>query len=321
MNTPSFYDRRGNAAVIIIGVVAVAAIAFAVYWFALRGGGGEASKLVSGFVPVEADFVGGVDVDGVVKSELIKGIAASQGVKLDAVKAKLAERGLDLDTLKTLAFGADAPEGGQMPTDFVAVATGTFDATALKGAMATAKVAAAAKGVKGLDLSNLEVLDSGLVIGGSGSLLDKSKALAGGSGRSADDNADLKAVRGAINEGATFWIAGPIPADVPLDGLDMMGSLGTKVGKPTHFAISADASNKLELEVAVRFDGEVSDMVNQLEGMLSMAKAFASGPQGEVLDSLDLGGSGQILRASLRLSQAAIETLAKQDGEGGLMPF
>lgn len=318
---PTVRDERGKAAVIILALVAVAAIGFAVYWFVLRGGGGEASKLVTAHIPAEAEMVGGLDVPSVVNSSFAKELIGASGVSMDEVTAQLAKAGVKLDDLKTIAFGMTGVGSGN--PEVVTVAKGTFDANAIKGAVETlsnvAKARAEAEGmhVPGFDPSTLQVLDSGVVVGGSGELFQKSLALAKGGGKSADDNAALRSLRKHIDEGASFWVTGPIPDNLPMGGMGGMGMLGGDMGKPTHFGVSADVGSKVDVSIAVHFDsGDAGKMASSIDGMLGFAKMAASGPEAELLDSLSVSGSGQVLSASFSLDAAMVKKMAEQRGGG-----
>jgi len=312
---------RGGAAVAIIAVLVVAAVAFAIYWFVLRGGGGgAASALASASIPAEAEYVGGIDVPTILKSDLLKSLAESQGMKIDDLKAQLAAKGLKLEDVQTVAFGALRDAEG-LPSQLVAVGKGTFDANALKVAMNAARGAeAAALGGLPVPIDQVEVVDPQTVVVGTADFVAKSVAVNKGTGKSIDDRAELKEVRGAIDQGAAFWAAGPVPPSAGR-GFKGLSRMGVDLGAPTHFAVSADIDSQMKIRFAIRFDsGDAGAAASTLGGMLSMVRGMAQGPEAEVLKSLEVSGSGQVLTASITVDKAFLEQAASKKGGFGL-PF
>lgn len=310
---------RGGAAVIIIVLLVVAAAAFAVYWFGFRSSAPTA-KLAATHIPAEVDWVGGVDVKSLLASELLTSMMADQGVSLEQVKGALAGSGVALDDVANITAGGKMGPGG--PTSVLAIGQGTFDAAAVKSAVEAARGAEAVGAAElPFDLSAVEVVDPSTVAIGTPELMALSAAVRAGTGKSVDDNAALKELRGAVDQGATVWMAGPVPAG-GLGGLGGLGMLGgSGMGDPTHFAFSAAATDRLQVRVAVRFaSGDAGAMASQIDGFLSIGKAMASGPEAEVLKSLSVSGSGQVLSASMTVPRALIEQAAS--GRGGFsLPF
>jgi len=317
---------RGKAPVALIAIIAVVAIAVVLFFLLRGGGGGAAADLASAHIPAEADYVGGVDVQGMLKSDLVKGLLTENGMSIDAVSAKLAEQGIKLEDLKTLAFGAVLGEGG-VPSGIIAVGKGTFDATKVKGAIDGAKMAElAAMGDMPVKFEQIEVADPQTVVLGSGDLVAKSMGIAGGSSKSVDSREELKALRAAIDQGATFWFAGPVPAGMGgmggLSGLGMLAGPGNDLGDPTHIAVSANIGSTLDVRLAVRFSsGDVGAVASQMDSALGMMSGLMSGPEAELLDSLDISGSGQVLTISASLSKDLIEKAAKGELGGMGLPF
>ncbi|PKN58666.1 MAG: hypothetical protein CVU56_04310 [Deltaproteobacteria bacterium HGW-Deltaproteobacteria-14] len=308
---------RGNGPFALLAVAAVAAAPL----FALGGcgGGGAAAKLASAHVPAEADYVGGVDVQGALKSDMLKGLLSDQGMSIDVLTKGLSEKGIKLDELKTIAFGAVKGEGG-VPKDLLLIGSGSFDATALKSAIDGAKMAElAATGDIPVKFQQIEIVNPTTVVMGSGDLVKRSMGVASGANKSIDTRTELKELRGAVDEGATVWFAGPVP-----DGMDRMGGLGmmggADLGKPTHFAVSADIGSSVKIKLAIRFaSGDAGAVASQMDAALGMASGLMSGPEADVLSSLDISGSGQVLKASVTLSKDFLEKAAKGGGLG--LPF
>lgn len=310
---------RGGAAVIIIVLLVVAAAAFAVYWFAFRTSAPTA-KLAATHIPAEVDWVGGVDVKSLAASELLTSMMASQGASLADVEAAFKNAGVALDDISSLTAGGGMGPAG--PTSVLAIGQGTFDATAVKSAIDAAR-GAEALGTAQLpfDLSAVEVVDPNTLVVGSPDLMALSAAVRAGTGKSVDDNAALTELRGAVDQGATVWMAGPIPAG----GLGQLGGglgmLGGGMGDPTHFAFSAAATSELRVRVAVRFaSGDAGAMATKIDGFLAIGKAMVSGPEAEVLKTLSVSGSGQVLSASFTIPKELVEQAAQ--GRGGFkLPF
>lgn len=304
--------RRGGAAIAVVVILALAAIAFAVYWFALRGGGGgAAAKLALKRIPASAQVVGGLDVQALLKSDFLKQAAAQGGVPIDELTAKLRDKGVDVSKIASIAFGAVLGEDG--PTSVVALGTGTFDASQLKGALGAAEGALTAGG--GAEVAQafqkIEIIDGNVVVAGGGPLFDETIALAGGKGASAADDPAVAELRAKIDTGATFWVSGVVP-EAAQGQFKAVASMAAGLGVPTHFALSGEVGSGLALTVALRFDGDVEKAVSGLDGMLSAASAFASGPEGEMLKSLKLSASGPILVASVTVPEAFIKQAAAE---------
>ncbi|TNF25303.1 MAG: hypothetical protein EP329_23375 [Deltaproteobacteria bacterium] len=311
---------RGKAPIALIAILAVVVIAV-VLFLVLRGGGGggAAAQLASAHIPAEADYVGGVDVQGVLKSDLFKSALADAGLSLDAVDKQLAEQGIKLTDLKTLAFGAIQGEGG-VPSGVIAIGNGAFDATKVKGAITSAKMAElAAMGEMPVRFEEIEVIDPQTVVLGSGDLVKKSMGIASGASKSVDSREELKALRASVDQGATFWFAGPVPKGMErMGGLGMLG--GGDLGEPTHIAVSANIGSKIDVRLAIRFaSGDAGAAASQLDSMLGLAAGMAEGPEADLLSSLDISGSGQVMTVSVTLTKDFIEKAAK--GGGGMLPF
>ncbi|MCA9515090.1 MAG: hypothetical protein KC635_09130 [Myxococcales bacterium] len=306
-------DRRGGAAVIIVAVLAIAAIAFAIYWFAIRGGGGGGAteKLALQRIPASAQVVGGLDVQEFLKSDFLKSAAKQRGVSVEQLVAQLGEKGVDVSKIASLAFGAQIGEAG--PKSVVALADGSFDAQQLSQALGAAQGAlmGAGAGEVASPLEHVQVVDGHLVLAGSGALYDEAVALAGGNGKSIADDAAIADLRSKVDTGATFWVSGVVP-DAVKGQFKAVARMASGLGVPTHFALSGDVGSGVAVRIALRFDNDVEKAVSQIQGMLSFAKAAASGPEGEVLDSLSLDASGQVLVAKLTIPDALIQKMASQ---------
>lgn len=311
---------RGNAPFTRIALLAVAAVAAPLFALGACGGGGAASKLATAHIPATVDYVGGIDVKGALESDMLKGLLNDQGMSVDMLTKALSDKGIKLSELNTLAFGAIKGDGGA-PKDVLVIGSGSFDATALKSAIDGAKMAElAAAGDMPINFQQIEIVNPTTVVMGSGDLVKQSMGVGSGATKSVDTREELKDLRGAVDESATVWFTGPVPAgmDGMAGGLGMMG--GSDLGKPTHFAFSADIGSNIKVRVAIRFaSGDAGAVASQMDSALGLMSGMMSGPEADVLSSLDISGSGQILKASVSLSKDFLDKAAKGEGLG--LPF
>jgi hypothetical protein len=305
MQQQAFKNQRGGALVWILITLIVAGGAFAVYWFVLRGGGGGATAaVVNRAIPAEAKMLVGFDPQTVLNSAALGEVLKTGGMTVDGVKSELAKANIKPEALKAVVVGF-----GDNMQDSVAIFAGDIDATALKGAIG-------AVGMMSPDAASIanamqfESLDGGLVIAGNSNLYQKSLSTAKGQGAAGLD-ANLEKVLGAIDRGAAVWAAGLLPEEAA-EGFKGAGPL-LGGSAPTHGAISIDVGSDLKIKVALLFPGgDASKMASTIEALMKMAP-MGQLPDGvgDVLKSLELSGSGEVLKASVTVPQALIGKLAK----------
>ncbi|MFO0748647.1 MAG: hypothetical protein U1F43_23745 [Myxococcota bacterium] len=303
-------SERGKAIVWILVLLLVAGAAFAVYWFAFRGGpgGGASTKLASTVVPAGADTVAGIDAGALLSSPELADLLKKQGVDVEAVKAKLAESGVKPEDLRSVVVAADVPDAGA-PEVFLAVQT-TADAKAVKGALGALKAMIPGDAGDKIDLSNVQAFDGGLVLAGSGPFFDQAAALAKGQGKGGM-SAELAQVRDALDTSAPIWFATTLPKDMSKG----MGGMGKQIfgnGTPTHAGVSIRVGSKIDIKAALRIDGaDAAKVADDLGGFLSMAGMVAKGPQAELLKGLELGSSGAVLTLTMSLTAEQAKSLSE----------
>ena len=305
MQQQAFKNQRGGALVWILITLIVAGGAFAVYWFVLRGGGGGATAaIVNRAIPADARMLVGFDPQAVLNSAALGEVLKTGGMTVDGVKSELAKANIKPEALKAVVVGF-----GDSMNDRVAIFAGDIDATALKGAIG-------ALGMMGPEASavasalQFESLDGGLVIAGDGSLYQKSVSAAKGQGAAGLD-ANLEKVLGAIDRGAPVWAAGLLPEEAAKGFKGAGPMLGGS--PPTHGAISVGIGSELKIKVALLFPGgDASKIASTIEALMKLAPT-GSLPDGvgDVLKSLELSGSGEVLKASVTVPQALIGKLAE----------
>jgi len=305
-------SQRGSAAAWLLSLIVLAGVAFAVYWFVFRQAGAASSTLAARVLPAEVDLIGGVDIGRLFNDENIKTMARAQGVDLDALSAEVAKSGARLEDLKALVFGGRM--GDASLKDAIVAVQADTDAKAAVGAVQALLMMVPGELRQIVSAGRVEALDHGLVLTGSGALLDLALAVAKGQGTPLGDKPGLHEVRKALDGDAMLWTVAPVPADAlaQLPGL-VTAQLG---GVPSHFGFSANVSaTSTELRGALHIPGaDASQVVGALEMMLKMAKMQLGGPQKAILDNLELKGDGATLIASVSLSKAQIEDLLEATG-------
>ncbi len=305
-NRPRFATQRGSAAAWILALIVLGGIAFAVYWFVVRKPGAESSGLAGRVMPVEVDLVGGIDIARVVSDPKIRELAKANGTDLDAIEAELAKSGVKLGDLKALVFG------GRMGTDnlkdaLVAVESNT-DTKALVGAF-QGVITMLPDPIKGMMTgARVEALDGGVVMTGSGELLDLAVAVAKGKGTALGSKPGLDEIRNALDTGAILWVASPIPSGVVgmLPGM-LTSTLG---GTPSHFGFSASLSDDAVLRGALLIPGaDGAKVASSIKLMLGMFKARLGDAERVLVDNLELTGEGATIIAKVSLTQAQVNDI------------
>lgn len=304
--------QRGSAAAWLLALLVLAGVAFAVYWFVFRQATAASSALAARVLPSEVELIGGVDLGRLFNDEHIKSMMRAQGVDLDAVSAEVAKSGARLEDLKALVFGGRM--GDASLKDAIVAVQADTDAKAAVGAVQALLMMVPGELRQIASAGRVEALDHGVVLTGSGELLDRALAVAKGQGSPLGDKPGLSEVRKALDGDAMLWTAAPIPQDAlrKLPGL-VTAQLG---GVPSHFGFSANVgASSTELRGAIHIPGADADkVVGAIEVMLKMAKLRLDGPQKAILENLKLEGDGATLIASLSLSKAQIDDLLKATG-------
>ncbi len=314
--------ERGAAPALIIGLVVLALVAFAVYWFVIRGGGasGATAKMAETFIPKDADMIAGIDPKKLLESDFIKQIApAEQLAEMEKGIAELEAKGVKLDDIDGFLIAADNIASNE--PSFVSVMSGNFDAEKLKGAMGAASMMAESQAGFKFDVSDLKTLNENTFLAGEGSLVGKTVALAGGTGESIASVKQISEVRSKVDTGAAIWASGEIPEGQRgmAKGMAKIPGVGD-IGTPTHFAFSADPSSDLKLRGAVWLEGADADKIaSSLDSMLSMAGSFAPEKFKGMIDTISISGSGNVLSGEITLDAATVKDL--QSGRGMGLPF
>ncbi len=255
-------------------------------------------------IPADSEMIGAFDLKGMLQNESLKQLAKVRGVDAGDIEQKLAAAGIKLDDIKGFMFGSTMPDGNEMPTFAAAIETSLDSATAKK-AMDSLMDMMPARGKDGS--LTTEAVEGGVVLVGRGTLFDKAVTGAKGAG-AGDVRPELAAMRDAVDAGATMWFAGALPADAKR-GMGMLGRL-TGEAKPTHFGMSINAGSTIEIRLAVRLEGgDAGKLADTLGGFLKVMprKQLPEGV-GDLLDKVDIGGSGEVLTAKVSLPA---EVLAK----------
>lgn len=255
-------------------------------------------------IPADSEMIGSFDLKGMLQNESMKQLAKARGVDTADIEQKLAAAGVKLDDIKGFMFGSTMPGGGELPTFAAAIET-SLDGPAAKKAMDSLMDLMPGHGKDGS--LTTEAVEGGVVLVGRGSLFDKAVTGAKGAG-AGEVRPELAAMRDAVDTGATVWFAGTLP---PM-GKSGMGMLGRLAGdaRPTHFGMSINAGSTIEIRVAVRLEGgDAGKLADTLGGFMKVMprKQLPEGV-GELLDQVDIGGSGEVLTAKVSVPA---EVLAK----------
>lgn len=304
-------DARGGAATWIIAVLVLAAVAFAVYWFVFRkaGGAGESAALASRVMPAEVDIIGGIDIAGLTQSPVLRDLAKAQGVDLDQIEAKLKEGGVALADLRSVALGGRV-DGGTPKDILIAIETRT-DTKAL-AALVTALVASApADAASFLQGLRVEPLEGGIVVTGSSALVDLALAVSKGQGKALGQKAGLDEIQSALDTGAAFWVAGPVPAGATAQIPGMFKNLIG--GTPTHAGFSFEPGETSVVRGAILIPGaDAANVASALGMFMDKGKLLMSAERKAIIEALKLTGSGSTLKIELALSKALLASLSKQ---------
>lgn len=330
---PGARGRAGKAVVIVLVALLVLGGAFAVYWFLLRGKG---PKVVSDYIPADADMVGGLDVGTFLDSKLVSeatGVDLKQTIPwLDPEVEKLmADAGIKPTNLSQVTFAGDgiipdtAAEAASGGPQLIAVTRGVFDKAKLVETFKK-QFGGETKQFGGIDamlskVGGLAIPNNDVFVVGRGDLFGKSLELSRGKGESINDDEAMSSIRAVINQGATFWVASriklPQGIDIPIPGFDKLVKAALTA---THAGVSVDLRNGFQAAAAVRFGDPASakaaaDAADSAVGALKLALLAAGSdarPAKLLLNGLEgVKADGPVVVARIALDEAQALELAK----------
>lgn len=332
-------NRSGKAVPIVLGVIVLAAIAFAVWWFAFRKAGGEASKLISSYIPKDVQVVGGLDVKGFYDSTIYKELGPELEKQITGEKEykEFAEKtGFDFKKVETVAFGASQlplpMRAGTEEKDpkFVAVVKGSWDNAKMMAFMKEQ----AGDGGEEKDLEGVKAFvdkrgkgamgfpADGLLLAGTPDTFTTAVKLSKGTGESVDSNAELSAIRKFVDEGATLWFAMAIPKEA----LEAAPG-GEMFGKASHMALSVDLGSGIELKSAVKMGSseEATKAQTQIKMGIGLAAGFAASVPdvGEdlkkIVEGVKVEVDGDVLTVSASASADTVKKLIEVGKKQGML--
>jgi|GEM_PF-1841089 len=313
VNSPSkrrlLTDQRGGAAAWILALIVLGGVAFAVYWFVIRKPGAESSGLAARVMPAEVDLVGGIDIARVVSDPKIRELAKANGSDIGAIEAELAKSGVNLSDLKALVFGGRM--GADTLKDAIIALEANSDTKALVGALEGVVTMLPEQLKAFMTGARVEALEGGVVLTGSGELLDLALKVAKGQGKALAARPGLDEVRSALDMGAILWVASPIPTNLVAMLPGMVASqLG---GTPSHFGFSVSISDGAVLRGALHIPGaDGAKVASSMKLLFGMFKSRLGEVNKTLIDNLDLTGEGATVIAKVTLSQAQVsDILAK----------
>lgn len=308
-------DSRGKAVLWILLVLLVAGGGFALWYFALRTQTAASTALAQRVIPPESDVVGGLDLGRLLTDPELRKMLAGNGVDFAQLDKALAEAGVSASDLGALAFGATM--NGATPKDVVLALEAKTDARAMVGFLKLLAAQLPGPMASLIDADAIQALDGaatghGVFVMGSGALLERALALGRGQAQPGASGAELALVQKALDGGANLWFAAPVPPDT-FKGLS--GSMAKQMigGAPSHFGFSVGFGTSLDLRAAMHIPGADASTIS---GALKTARKLVGGQlpeaQRKLLDEIDLGGSGPVVTARLRLSESMLKSLIAQ---------
>ncbi len=301
---------RGSVTAWLLALIVLAGVAFAVWYFALRKPDADSAALAARVMPAEVDVIGGADLARLVADPSVREQLGQAGVDLARLDAELQRADVALADLRALAFGARMADDAARPalSDALVAVHAATDAKAAVGAFKVLLTALPEPFARLARDGRVEALDGGIVLAGSGELLDKALAVARGAGTPLGDKAGLDDVRDAVDDGAMAWVASPLPesvtARVPAMARGMLGAM------PSHVAFAGSLGESTELRAAVHMPGgDGAQIAKNLEMALPIAKRFLPSGLTPLIEKLQLSGRGQNVIATLILSRAELSEL------------
>jgi hypothetical protein len=304
-------NERGGATAIVIAILAVAAIGFAVWYFAFRGGGGGSSpsaKLAQKVIPADCEVMGGVNIAALL-NDLDYG-KFGEGMSKSKVEEMLKQQGLAIDDLQALSFGIKMD--GLVPKGAVFALQSKADANTITGILKMAAMGLPGEVRDLIDPNTIESLEGGIFVMGSTDLVGRAKALGQG-GAQAAGKAEADLLAKALDLGATAWVVAPMPLDeLPGGMMTEIAMKGVGLGKPSHIGVSVRIGSSFEVTTAAHIPG--GDANKLIDGVKTLKDKFSGALPAEakkLLDTVDFGGSGPVLTARMKLPMDELIGLAK----------
>ncbi|NUN16278.1 MAG: hypothetical protein HUU55_21840 [Myxococcales bacterium] len=322
-------NRSGKAAGAVIAVVAIIAIAALVWFFVFRSGGGASGGMVSKYIPKDVTAYGGVDMAGLMSSDVYKAFKPQVDAALSAgpMKEATEKTGVTPEKISALAFAM-----GATPADMLVTVKGDLDAEKINAAMKEqmkegfAEIDLEGSKFVNLGMGGYSFGDDGVMIGGTQNMVASALKVSKG-GESVEKSADLPALAKNVDTGATFWAVGAVPKDA-IENAKSIPMVGNLVGSVTHTALSVDVGSGLNIQLAVKMgsDDAATQAKTAIDGFVAMGKTEAEkvpdigADLKKVIDGLKVEVSGSILKFSVEIDSATtnkfIEMAKKQGGLG-----
>ncbi len=310
-NFNNLRNERGGAAAIVIAILAVAAIGFAVWYFAFREGGAGSSpsaKLAQKVIPADCEVMGGINIAGLLKD--LDYSKLGDGMSKSKVEEMLKQQGLALDDLQALSFGVKMD--GLVPKGVVFALQSKADANTVTGILKMAAMGLPGEMRNLIDPNTIESLEGGIFVMGSADLVGRAKALGQGGAQAAGKvEADLLAK--ALDLGATAWVVAPMPLDeLPGGMMTEIAMKGVGLGKPSHLGLSIRVGSAYEITAAAHIPGgDANKLVDGVKTLKDKLGGALPDEAKKLLDTVDFGGSGPVLTARLTLPMDDLIGLAK----------
>lgn len=321
MTTKTRYFLVGSVLTLTVGLgvgLVAYSMGFSTAAFTGRGGPDELR-----FVPANAALVAYADVHDIMTSDLRQRVRSVFPTKEDGQHEFQNETGINIETDIDRVVTAIVPTGeqvGPMPGAVMVLARGRFDQVKIESLMrehgATAEDYKGARlvmgqGPQGRGSFSVAFLEPGLVAVGSTALVRNAVDLKGG-GSSVSTNDELMGLIQDADSG-NAWAAGRF------DALTARAKLPEGVSEQlpgvTLFSASAhiDSGIRGVLRADTRDDAAATSLRDLVRGFLALAK-LQGGSHAEltdVLQSLQLAGTGHTVTLAFDLPASALDTLAR----------
>ncbi len=273
---------------------------------ACKGGGGSAAA--TKLIPEQATIVGGVDMQGLMKTSLYSSNKEQLTKDEEAKEMMEAAKGcnIDIEKLNSVVFGTDGKEG------VAAVISGagigeeknlTCISDKVKEKKGEAPFTVEGKELKmSGDEGVAYIVDGKTLAFASKPWAGALKELIDGKGKSAFEGANKDIFKKA-DQSKHIWVAGKVPAEMasgPADGLEAA-------------VASIDLSSGLSLKATATFaDAEKATQVQDMaKGGLAMGKGMAEskGIPGSVVDGIKIEAKDKDLNAEVNISKEDLDKI------------
>ena len=321
MTTKTRYFLVGSVLTLTVGLgvgLVAYSMGFSTVAFTGRGGPEELR-----FVPANAALVAYADVHDIMTSDLRQQVRSVFPHKEDGQHEFQNETGINIETDIDRVVTAIVPTGeqvGPMPGAVMVLARGRFDQVKIEALMrengATAEDYKGARLVmkespQGRGSFSVAFIEPGLVAVGSTSLVRNAVDLKGG-GSSVSTNDELMALIQDADSG-NAWAAGRF--DALTSRARLPEGVSEQLPGVTLFSASAhiDSGIRGVLRADTRDDAAATGLRDMIRGLLALAKLQGgSHPElTDVLQSLQLAGSGRTVTLSFDLPASALDTVAR----------